>query len=181
MKNLVFAGVMAGTAAFAGAVPASASVFELMFTGTGISGDLFLSLGSGHSPYTVTGVDAGSWVDVAGTTYTITGLATYAGDDQKAYFPTTSSVGFVDFPGVSVSFGTGDALNLFAFNPTSYGVLLQAQNASGNPFGGPYYSVTVTDASPTPELSTWAMLGLGFAGLAIVAAGRRKTPIAALG
>jgi hypothetical protein len=181
MKNLVFAGVIAGVGAFAGAVPASASVFELMFTGTGISGDLFLSLGSGSSPYAVTGIDTGSYVDVGGTTYTITGLTTYAGDDQKAYYPATTSAGYVDFPGISVSFGSGDALNLFAFNPTSYGVLLKGQNATGDPFSGPYYSVTVTDSAPTPELSTWAMLGLGFAGLAIVATRRRKTPIAALG
>ena len=156
-----------------------------MFTGTEagtpISGTLELALGSGPSPYTVTGIDAGSWVDIGGTTYTITGLTTYAGDDQKAYFPTSDSVGFVDFPGISVSFGTGDALNLFAFMPTSYGVLLKDQNASGNPFSGPYYAVTVTDAPPVPELSTWAMLGLGFGGLALVAARRRKTPIAALG
>jgi hypothetical protein len=186
MNKLVFAGAMAAVGAFAGALPASASVFDLSFTGTGISGLLVLSLGSGPSPYTVTGVDAGSYVDIGGTTYIITGLATYAGDDQKAYFPTSSSTGYVDFPGISVSFGSGDALNLFGFNPTSYGALLQSQNASGNPFSGPYYAVTVTDAPPNdppavPELSTWAMLGLGFAGLAFVATGRRKTPIAALG
>jgi MYXO-CTERM domain-containing protein len=75
-------------------------------------------------------------------------------------------------------------LNLFAFNPTSYGVLLQSENATGNPFTGHYYAVSVTDAppgDPVPELSTCAMLGLGFAGLALVAARRRKTPVAALG
>ena len=187
MNRFVFAGAMAAVGACVGALPASASVFDLSFTGTGISGLLVLSLGSGSSPYTVTGVDAGSFVDIGGTTYTITGLATYAGDDQKAYFPASSSNGYVDFPGVSVSFGSGDALNLFAFNATHYGALLQSQNASGNPFSGPYYAVTVTDAAPVsdiapvPELSTWAMLGLGFAGLAFVATGRRKTPISALG
>jgi hypothetical protein len=123
MRSSALAGVIAGVFAFAGAVPASASVFDLSFTGTGISGLLVLALGSGPSPYTVTGVDAGSYVDIGGTTYTITGLTTYAGDDQKAYFPTSSSTGYVDFPGISVSFGSGDALNLFGFSPTSYGVL----------------------------------------------------------
>jgi len=187
MNRLVLAGAMAAVGLCAGALPASASVFDLSFTGTGISGLLVLSLGSGPSPYTVSGVDAGSYVDVGGTTYTITGLITYAGDDQKAYFPASSSTGYVDFPGISVSFGSGNALNLFAFNPTSYGALLQSENASGNPFTGHYYAVTVTDAppaadiTPVPELTTWAMLGLGFAGLAFVAAGRRKTPISVLG
>ena len=181
MKNLVFAGVIAGVGAFAGAVPASASVFDLSFTGTGISGNLVLSLAAGSSPYTVVGVDAGSYVDVGGTTYTITGVTTYAGDDQKAYFPASSSVGYVDFPGISVSFGSGDALNLFAFSPTSYGVLLKDQNAIGDPFTGPYYAVTVSDTAPSaPEASTWAMMLIGFAGLGFVATRRRRTPIAAM-
>jgi hypothetical protein len=117
-----------------------------MFTGTGISGDLFLSLDSGPSPYTVTGIAAGSWVDIGGTTYTLSSLATYAGDDQKAYFPTSSSNGFVDFPGISVAFGSGDELNLFAFTPTTYGVLLKDQNASGNP------STVPITRSPLPML-----------------------------
>jgi hypothetical protein len=126
-------------------------------------------------------------VDIGGTTYTITGVATYAGDDQKAYFPTSSSVGYVDFPGISLSFGSGDALNLFAFSPTSYGVLLHDQNAIGDPFTGPYYSVSVSDAPPAPratsapEASTWAMMLIGFAGLGFVATRRRRTPIAAMG
>ena len=40
MKSLVFAGVMAGVAALACAAPASASVFDLSFSGAGISGEL---------------------------------------------------------------------------------------------------------------------------------------------
>ena len=58
MNRFVFAGAMAAVGACAGALPASASVFDLSFTGTGISGLLVLYLGSGSSPYTVTGVDA---------------------------------------------------------------------------------------------------------------------------
>ena len=179
MRSLIFAGLIA----FAGAVPANASVFDLSFAGTGITGSLDLSLATGTSPYAVNGVSAGS-VTVGGTSYTITGLTTYAGDDQKVYYPASSTTSYVDFPGLSVETSGGFALNLFAFNATSYGVLLSDQNASGNPFSGPYYAVTVTDsaiADSAPELSTWAMLGLGFAGLALVATRRRKTPIAALG
>jgi hypothetical protein len=165
MKRPVIAAAILGAAALAGAVPASASVFDLSFAGTGISGNLALSLSGGGSPYTVTGVDAGSYMDIGSTKYTITGLATYAGDDQTVYTPPSSSQGYVDFAGISMSFGTGDALNFFAFSPTSYGVLLQDQNAVGDPFTGPYYAVTVSDPPPVPEASTWALMLVGFAGL----------------
>jgi hypothetical protein len=179
MKNLVFAGVMAGVGAFAGAVPASASVFDLSFAGTGISGSLVLTLASGSSPYTVGG--ASGSLDLGGTIYSITGVTTYAGDDQKAYYPSSSSVGYVDFPGISVETSGGFALNLFGFSSTSYGVLLSDQNAIGDPFSGPYYAVTVTDAPiAAPEPTTWAMMLVGFAGLGFVAMRRRKTPIAAM-
>jgi MYXO-CTERM domain-containing protein len=151
----------------------------LSFSGSGISSALDLSYTSGASPYTVTGVTG--TVEIGSTT--ITGLTTYAGDDQKVYYPSSSSVGYVDFLGISVSFGSGDALNLFAFSPTSYGVLLKDQNSSGDPYNGPYYGVTVTDAAPAvsaPEVSTWAMMLLGFLGLGFVATRRRRTPISAL-
>jgi hypothetical protein len=87
------------------------------------------------------------------------------------------------FPGLLFETSGGFAVNLFAFNPTSYGVLLSDQNAIGDPFAGPYYKVTVADPPtvPAPELSTWAMLGLGLASLAVVAASRRKTATALLG
>jgi hypothetical protein len=175
MRSLVFGGVVASV--LAGAVPASAAVstIDLSFTGTGISGLLDLTYVSGTSPFTVDGV-TGS-VDVGGTTYTVTGLTTYAGDDQKLY---SQSVGYVDFPGISVSLSDGDALNLFAFNPTSYGALLRGQNASGDPYTGSYYAVTVSDPPPAPEPTTWAMMLIGFAGLGFVAMRKRRTPIAAV-
>lgn len=149
----------------AGAVPANPSVLDLPFSGAGTSGDLVLSLASGGYPYTVIGVDAGSYVDIAGTTHIIAGLTTYAGDRQTVYNPPSSSQGYVDFAGISASFGTDNAVNFFAFSPTSYRVLLQSQNALGNPFTGPYYPVTLSDPPPVPEASTWALMLLGFAGL----------------
>jgi hypothetical protein len=170
MKNCVISGTLAGAAAFAGAVPASASAFDL-------------SLASGLSPYTVTRVGAGSYVNIGGTTYAVTGVATYAGHDQKAHYPTSSLQSYVDCAGISVSFGTGDALNLFAFSPASYGVAPKDQNASGGPFSGPYYSVTVSDPPgpvSAPEGSTLALMLAGFAGFGFVAMRKRKTPAAAL-
>ena len=58
----------------------------------------------------VNGVSAGS-VTVEGTSYTITGLTTYAGDDQKVYYPASSTTSYVDFPGLSVETSGGFALN----------------------------------------------------------------------
>jgi hypothetical protein len=177
MRNLLFAGAIAG--ALAGAVPASAAVFELSFSGSGISGTLNLTLSGSGSPYTVTGVDSGSTLDLGGTTYTITGLASYAGDDQKAYADS-----FVDFGGISVETSGGFAINLFGFEPGNYGVLVSSQNPGGDALDGrPYYAVTVTDApiaSSAPEPTTWAMMLLGFAGLGFVATRKRKTAIAAV-
>jgi hypothetical protein len=178
MRSLLLAGITVGATVIAGAVPASAALLDLSFSGTGISGVLDLSLTNGTSPFTVDGA-TGS-VALGSATYTITGLASYAGDDERTYSP-TSSTSYLDFQGISVETSGGFALNLFAFSPTSYGVVLSSNNPAGDPFSGPYYSVSVADPPPVPELSTWAMLGLGFAALASVAAARRKTPIAALG
>jgi len=96
MRSLVFAGVIAS--ALAGAVPASAAVstVDLSFTGAGISGSLDLTYAPGTSPYTVGGV-TGS-VDVGGTTYTVMGLTTYAGDDQKLYYPSQVQSAMSIFP-----------------------------------------------------------------------------------
>lgn len=154
----------------------SGTVVKKMFFGPGISGSLNLSLAGGASPYTVGGA-TGS-VDLGGTIYTVTGVTTYAGDDQTAYFPASTSVGYVDFPGISVETSGGFALNLFGFSPTSYGVLLSDQNAGGDPFSGPYYAVRVTDLPPgilgAPEPPSWALMLLGFAGLGFFRIRSRK-------
>ena len=101
-----------------------------------------------------------------------------------AFLP--AGVAYVDFPGISFALWSGGtsagSINIFAFASGSYGLLLSSQNAVGDPYGGPYYSVSLADPpAALPELSTWAMLGLGFASLAVVAASRRKTAIALLG
>jgi hypothetical protein len=182
MRHLLYAGLLAGAGVLSGlgaAQAAVATVFDLSVTGAGISGLIDLDLAGGG----VAGADG--TLTIGTTTYTVSGLATYAGDDQKF---STGGGDYVDFPGISFALWSGGtsegSINIFAFPSGSYGLLLSSQNAVGDPYGGPYYSVSLADppGAPTvPELSTWAMLGLGFASLAVVAASRRKTAIALLG
>lgn len=176
MRHLVYAGLLASAGVLSGLGAAQAAVFDLSVTGAGISGAIDLALAGGD----VTG-GVGT-LTIGTTTYTVSGLATYAGDDQKF---STGGGAYVDFPGISFALSSGGtsagSINIFAFPSGSYGLLLSSQNAAGDPYGGAYYSVSLADPSPVPELSTWAMLGLGFASLAVVAASRRKTAIALLG
>jgi hypothetical protein len=179
MRHLVYAGLLASAGVLSGLGAAQAAVFDLSVTGAGISGAIDLALAGGD----VTG-GVGT-LTIGTTTYTVSGLATYAGDDQSF---STGGGAYVDFPGISFALWSGGtsagSINIFAFPSGSYGLLLSSQNAAGDPYGGPYYSVSLADPPgvPTvPELSTWAMLGLGFASLAVVAASRRKTAIALLG
>jgi hypothetical protein len=181
MRHLVYAGLLAGAGALSGLSAAQAAVsgFDLSVTGTGVSGLIDLDLSDGG----VTVADG--TLTIGSTVYTVSGLATYAGDDQKF---STGGGAFVDFPGISFALWSGGtsegSVNIFGFPTGGYGLLLSSQNASGDPYTGPYYAVTLADppgVPGAPELSTWAMLGLGFAGLAAVAASRRKALAAQLG
>jgi hypothetical protein len=180
MRRVLCAGLLASASALLGLGAAQAATMDLGYnlsvTGTGVSGTIDLDLSGSGPTYTVIGGIGSLTVD--GSTLDVTGMTTYAGDDQR-FSPTLAAL--VDFPGVSFSLSGGGAINIFAFGPGNYGLLLFSQNSSGDPYGGKYYSVALADPGPVPELSTWAMMGLGFAGLAFVATGRRKTPIAALG
>jgi hypothetical protein len=176
MRHLLYAGLLASAGVLSGLGAAQAAVFDLSVTGAGISGAIDLALAGGD-------VTGGVGTLTIGTTvYTVSGLATYAGDDQKF---STGGGAYVDFPGISFALWSGGtsegSINIFAFPSGSYGLLLSSQNAAGDPYGGAYYSVSLADPPTVPELSTWAMLGLGFASLAVVAASRRKTAIALLG
>ena len=177
MRRVLCAGLLAGASALSGLGAAEAATmdlgYDLSVTGTGVSGTIDLDLSGSGPVYTVIG-DIGS-LTVDSVTLDVTGITTYAGDDQK-FVPTGAAL--VDFPGMSFSLAGGGAINIFAFGPGDYGLLLSSQNPSGDPYGGKYYSVALADPSGVPELSTWAMLGLGFAGLAYAGLRGRKTAIA---
>lgn len=192
MKIRLSVGLVAGIAALLAGVPAQARVYDFSFSGPAITlSDTISGMGTfittgASSPYDVTGI-AGTMndPDLAPNAFTITGPAAYAGDDQLLYTPANS---VVDFPGISYAVNNaGGAWNIFSFGPGSYGLLSSLQNPAGDPGaaldGGSdsWYPIMLT-LSAVPETPTWAMLGLGFAGLGVAAAGRRRrTAIAAFG
>jgi hypothetical protein len=162
-----------GAAALFAVGSAQAAVVGLEFSGDGISGVVDLAVSGTGAVVTVTGVTGGTITDPAGT-FNVTGLASYAGDDQKLL-----ATNFVDFAGISLATAGGGDFNIFSFGPGSYGVLLSTENPIGDPENGQYYSVSINDPS-VPELGTWAMMGLGFASLAVAAMRGRRTAVAAL-
>jgi len=92
---------------------------------------------------------------------------------DDVYFPGAAPL--VDNPGVFFTAGGYD-YNLYSTGPTTY------YFSSNNPFGN--YNpgelvASVTDPA-VPELSTWAMMLLGLAGLGFAASRRARTSDAAL-
>lgn len=180
MKNLLSVGILAGFAMLFAQITAQAATYAFSFVGIDDpnilgSGDLFTS---GSSPYAVTGA-TGSITDryIPGGSFAITGLSLYAGADNLLYLP--ASTGFWDnsFGGISFATATGGDFNLGGGG--TYAPEYNVLNASiSNPVGYPVpqlgsYNIDLSVAA-VPELSTWAMLGLGFAGLAYAAHSRSK-------
>jgi hypothetical protein len=119
----------------------------------------------------------------------ITGLATYAGDDQLVYTPAANLYGVdaaVDYPGLAYEVG-GVAYNVYYFplpytNTDSYwcggyGYCEVGPSSEGIPSG----IVTSFTLTAVPEPSTWAMMIFGFAGLGFAGyrASRKSVGVAA--
>ncbi|MGA2486872.1 MAG: hypothetical protein ABSF49_12910 [Roseiarcus sp.] len=100
---------------------------------------------------------------------TITGLSSYADADNILY--ETGAPGQVSFSGISFVEG-GETFNLYSWNEGDY-ALVSVVDAVGYPQNGVVGTLTVT---AVPELSTWAMLLAGFAGLGF--AGWRRGRVA---
>jgi len=172
--------------------PASASVFNVFdFSFSGASYDgMGISLpavsGSGEfdtmsssSPYTVTGISGVTDGSV------ITGLSPYAGADQLLWAP--PNPGSTDFSGISYSTASGTDFNLYYWGSGQWG-LKSSVDPIGYPQDGQPISLTVTavteDFRPSitgvPELGTWVMLLLGFAGVGFVGYCRTNRAVAAV-
>ena len=162
--------------------PAQAKVFDFSLTGlddSSITGSGTLTTGAGPSPYTVTAAN-GTITDPSGT-FTINGLSTYAGADNLLYYPATGSDGYVDFGDISFTTSGVPDFNIGGGGSEGLGVVLNDSvlNPAGNPGVNGSYNISLTVTS-APELSTWAMLGLGFAGLGFAGyRGRKAVSIAA--
>jgi hypothetical protein len=106
--------------------------------------------------------------------FTVTGIASYAGADNTIY-----ALGFddnqVSLGGISLATGAGD-INIFYFDGVP-GVTNSIQNP-----GGGFVALYAADLSITavPEPSTWAMMLLGFASLGFAGYRRARTGRAAL-
>jgi len=168
-QSMALIAAMAATAGF-GVQTASAAVFDWSYSG------------SNGGPVTASGMlDAtpigGGVYDVTSITGTrngvaITGLAVYADQDNEVY----TTVPHVDYPGLAYSIVGGSVFNVYydtsVSDPYACGAVGYCEIGPGvagtNGLGPPVDSigsVATFTLTAVPELSTWAMMGLGFAGL----------------
>ena len=108
--------------------------------------------------------------------FTITGLSTYAGADQTLY-PTTP---YVDFSGISFT-ANGVSYNWsnYSGSDSTLGGIANSVSDSGG-YGCCQAAITSVTVTAVPELSTWAMMLAGFAGLGFAGYRRTKSDRAAL-
>ena len=161
LSKLVTASAM--TLAMVGAGSAHAATYELQFTGTDVSGDVFATTTGTGAIQTVVGISG--WVtdsEIGTGTFTITGLSTYAGATNLYY----QASPFVDFGGLSFSTVSDGAFNLGlgGYNPT--GLVLNAGNINpnGNPEVAGSTEITMS-ATAVPEPAPLALMLAGMVGL----------------
>ncbi|MFY9970143.1 MAG: hypothetical protein WAK41_12140 [Roseiarcus sp.] len=179
-KRLQSIAVIATTAGIAvlGLQPAIAEVFDWSYSGT-IPGPV---TASGTLDATPIGGGVYDVTSISGTRngVAITGPTAYAGEDNRVYI----SAPYVDYPGLAYTIADGTAFNVF-YDPStsdSYacGAIGYCEIGPGvvgtsglGPPRDPVSQISTFTLVAVPELSTWAMMGLGFAGLGFAA--YRKT------
>jgi hypothetical protein len=177
LKALILASGLAATALIAAGSPAQALVYRFSFvadinSATDANYGAFNAVGvfttaAAALPSAITGVSGAVTSDgtsgiIGGA---ISGLSPYAAADNLLF--STVAPGQASFSGVSFTVGS-QAFNIYQWNGADY-ALASIVDSIGYPENGVIGTFTVT---PAPELSTWAMMGLGLAALAF--AGRRS-------
>ena len=160
MSKLLAAGAMSLALTAAGS--AHAATYELTFTGTDVSGDVFATT-NGSNVTAIWGSVTDS--DVGPGTFAITGLSSYAGSDNTF----SASSPYVTYGGLSFTTTTdGGAYNLANLDGASDYVLLSSVL---NPGGG-VQEVGLTNitfgVSAVPEPANLALMMAGLLGLAVV-------------
>ncbi len=196
MKTTLITGVVAGLSCLFAYGSADAFGVRYEFAGVNDPG----IHGGGVVLLTPTGTP-GAWFPTAITgtvtddqispeTYVFTGVVPvgdYGSNTNILFVPPTTSggittPGFNDYFGAAFTTDLGVDFNFAAQSATGPYVLV-LNNSSQNPLGERFVpgsdEIMVTSFSTVPELSTWAMLCLGFVGLGLASAVRgRKTAAA---
>ena len=165
--------LMAAAAATAAIAVGPASATEFLWSYSGDNGGPVTASGildatpDGGGVYSVTSI-SGTRNGVA-----ITGLTTYAGDDNLVY----TTAPYVDYPGLAYLAG-GSAFNVYYDTGTSNSYACGAigyceigPGITGTSGLGPPVnsigSITTFTLTAVPEASAWAMMLVGFAGLGL--------------
>ena len=167
--------LMAAAAATAAIAVGPASATEFLWSYSGDNGGAVNAIGGIYSVTSISGTRNG---------VAITGLTTYAGDDNLVYTAAADLYGVgahVDYPGLAYLAG-GSAFNVYydtslsdsyacgAIGYCEIGPGVTGTSGLAGPDSiGPIASFTLT---AVPEASTWAMMLMGFAGFGL--AGYRR-------
>jgi hypothetical protein len=104
----------------------------------------------------------------------ITGLSTFDGADDLL-FPNSAGTSLLDHKGFSFTVGAQSINILSQFSPGQTTTGNAYEEIASNPGGFGVGSFTLTPVAAVPEPSTWAMMILGFAGVAFMAYRRKQS------